>query len=494
MAEQSKSLDKALSQSSVAEPQPISQTEGHERQMRVTFNLWSTLGLVYSITATPFGVGSYLTFSLILGGSPFYIYGYIFAIFFNITLCVALAEISALYPHPSGHIYWVGKMAPKGWENSLSFWTGALTSAAWFFWNAGTYLLTAQILLAAVEHLYPEYTAQPWHQVLIAWAQALASAMIVITNAGIIFIAVSLLVQAHPKQSARSVFVDVVNESGWPSKGVVFFLGLLPGSTAINGFDSAAHMVEEMPDPARQVPQVMVGNAFLSGLSGIPMVIIFCFCITNVDNLLAPVGGVTIIQIFKDSLHNDALFVVSSVIYILVTIVAATACTTTCSRVWWSFSEHNGLPLHSWFAVIHRTKLWAVPVNAIGVIAVLSCLVLLINLGPSFVLAALFSAANICFYVSYIITICCFLYTKWTKGLPAHYLNLGRLFGNAIDITSIIWSVFVSVWLMFPYYLPVNSKNMNYTIAIVAVVVVVFGLDWFIRARRSYFIPSQLLI
>lgn len=102
MAEQSKSLDKALSQSSVAEPQPISQTEGHERQMRVTFNLWSTLGLVYSITATPFGVGSYLTFSLILGGSPFYIYGYIFAIFFNITLCVALAEISALYPHPSG--------------------------------------------------------------------------------------------------------------------------------------------------------------------------------------------------------------------------------------------------------------------------------------------------------------------------------------------------------------------------------------------------------
>lgn len=70
--------------------------------MRVTFNLWSTLGLVYSITATPIGIGSYLTFSLVLGGAPFYIYGYIFAVSLNIILCVALAEIASIYPHPSG--------------------------------------------------------------------------------------------------------------------------------------------------------------------------------------------------------------------------------------------------------------------------------------------------------------------------------------------------------------------------------------------------------
>ena len=79
-----------------------SNDEGHTRQMRVTFNFWSTLGLVYSITATPIAVGSYLTFSLILGGSPFYIYGYIFAVSLNIILCVALAEIASIYPHPSG--------------------------------------------------------------------------------------------------------------------------------------------------------------------------------------------------------------------------------------------------------------------------------------------------------------------------------------------------------------------------------------------------------
>lgn len=79
--------------------------EGHTsdtRRMHTVFNLWSTLGLVYSITATPIAVGSYLTFSLVLGGPPFYIYGYIFAVTLNIILCVALAEVSSIYPHPSG--------------------------------------------------------------------------------------------------------------------------------------------------------------------------------------------------------------------------------------------------------------------------------------------------------------------------------------------------------------------------------------------------------
>lgn len=102
MAKQVQLAADTLPSKSSNEMQIESHEEGHERQLRITFNLWSTLGLVYSITATPFGVGSYLTFSLILGGSPFYIYGYIFAVTFNIVLCVALAEISSIYPHPSG--------------------------------------------------------------------------------------------------------------------------------------------------------------------------------------------------------------------------------------------------------------------------------------------------------------------------------------------------------------------------------------------------------
>lgn len=85
--------------------QTMSNSEGHARQMEIRFNLWSTLGLVYSLTATPFGIGAFLSFSLVLGGPPFFVYAYIFAVTFQIILCVALAEIAAIYPHPSGECF-----------------------------------------------------------------------------------------------------------------------------------------------------------------------------------------------------------------------------------------------------------------------------------------------------------------------------------------------------------------------------------------------------
>ena len=100
--EQATMVEKVSPQSSTLVSDSTPAVEGHRSQMRITFSLWSTLGLVYSITSTPIGIGSYLTFSLVLGGCPFYVYCYIFAVGLNIILCVALAEISAIYPHPSG--------------------------------------------------------------------------------------------------------------------------------------------------------------------------------------------------------------------------------------------------------------------------------------------------------------------------------------------------------------------------------------------------------
>lgn len=67
-----------------------------------SFNLWSSLGLQYSLTATPLAVGTYLASVVGVGGSPVFIYGYIFAVLCNLCVCVSLAEIAAVYPHSSG--------------------------------------------------------------------------------------------------------------------------------------------------------------------------------------------------------------------------------------------------------------------------------------------------------------------------------------------------------------------------------------------------------
>ena len=67
-------------------------------------NLFSTLGISYSITATPLGVGTYLSVVIGVGGSPVYFFGYIFAVVLNLLVCLSLAEIASVYPHSSGMI------------------------------------------------------------------------------------------------------------------------------------------------------------------------------------------------------------------------------------------------------------------------------------------------------------------------------------------------------------------------------------------------------
>ena len=78
-----------------------------------------------------------------------------------------------------------------------------------------------------------------------------------------VFVMIALLVRAHPKQSADFVFVDFVNYTRLELQGRRFSCSgyYSPGLTAVNGFDCAAHMAEEMPNLGRQVPQVMVLSA-----------------------------------------------------------------------------------------------------------------------------------------------------------------------------------------------------------------------------------------
>lgn len=91
-AENQSSLDVA---SGIVEPY-------ENKTLEQNFSVWSTLGVSYSITATPLAIGSFLVFSIGVGGSPVFLYGYLLSVTLNICICASLAEISASFPHPSG--------------------------------------------------------------------------------------------------------------------------------------------------------------------------------------------------------------------------------------------------------------------------------------------------------------------------------------------------------------------------------------------------------
>lgn len=83
----------------------------------------------------------------------------------------------------------------------------------------------------------------------------------------VIVISITLLSTA-PKSSAKFVFTNFNNETGW-SNGVSWILGLLQSALSLIGFDAATHMAEEMPRPSTDVPRAML---YAIGVGGVTYV------------------------------------------------------------------------------------------------------------------------------------------------------------------------------------------------------------------------------
>jgi amino acid transporter len=385
--------------------------------------------------------------------------------------------------------------------------TGWFTSAAYFFWFAAGALITSQLLWALICVCSEAFVVHPWHYYLgyIAFVAIslilniplikvypyLLKGAVFYINSGALFILIALLVRTHPKQSASFVFTDIINITGWNSNGVVFMLGLLPGTVAVNGFDSAAHMAEEMSNPSRQVPQVMMGSAVLSSITGLAMILVYMFCNIAPDNLWDPIGSQPVAQLMLDAMDSTPLTIIGILIFVTAFLIATVALLTTFSRVWWSFAREGGVPFAKWMSQV--TTVSQLPVNAIVFGTIAAILIGLLELGAGIALNAILGSSILCIYASYIIPIFLLLFKRKTLLPEKRYFNLGR-FGAVCNVISVVWMIYAFIWLTFPLYLPATAETMNYSIAVFAGVVLVTAINWFCYSNRVYVEPEQMRV
>ncbi|KAH7007493.1 putative amino acid transporter [Ilyonectria destructans] len=502
-ADMTKDIEKESLPDAMEKAGSLRHGEVQDVKLNQNFNIWSTLGVTFSFVATPLSIGSFLSFSLSAGGSAYFLYGYITAFFFNTLVALSLAEMAGFLPHPSGQIFWTSQLAPPRYARVVSYFDGAFTTLAWILWTAGTWLFATQILMAFIKQCGAAWIQESYQTFLIYTAYGLfalvfntwgfklvpflSKCMIGFINAGSLFILIALVVRSSPKPSARQVFVDVINETGWTSDGLVFLINLLPGVTAINGFDSAAHLAEEVPQPAKHIPRVMIGTVLLCGFSGLPMVIAFLFSITDAEKLLS--SAQPVLQLLYDSLDSMPLFVIGGLIYVGLFTFASGSILTTSSRVWWSFARSGAVPFPKWQGRVNES--WKLPINTIIVVVAINVLIGLFIFGPATVLTGLVGSAAICFCFSYAIPILCFL-IRGRKGLPAkRYFNLGW-YGPIINLVSVVWSALVPIFLCFPIFWPVTTDLMNYASVVVAIGFLFWVVVWITYGRNNYKAPSPL--
>lgn len=247
--------------------------------------------------------------------------------------------------------------------------------------------------------------------------------------------------KAPTHETAKFVFTEFINRTGWQSGGIAYITGLVNPNWAFNGLDCATHMAEEVPHPERIVPIAIMGTVMIGFVTSWLFSIGMMFSIGSFDRVASTPTGVPILELFYQALSNKAGAIV------LCSLIVATGCGcliashTWQARLCWSFARDQGLPCSSFLSKVHPKLV--VPINAhlvsCTIVAVLGCL----YLASYTAFNSMVTACIVLLYTSYSIPVVCLL-ARGRNTLRKGPFWLGGL-GRVCNFVLLGWLAFCVV-------------------------------------------------
>lgn len=250
----------------------------------------------------------------------------------------------------------------------------ANVSPAWLFTTASTVAFCSQTALTLATMYHPDYSWTQWQVWLVyALITVVSCALIVllpgwVPNAetvflfssllGLVVAFITILAVSPTKQPASVEFTDWDNATGWPD-GVAF---LLATGQAMYGFlemDGATDIAEEVPNPGRTVPLVIMMIMAIGAFTFIPWTIAFMFCTNNLESVVS--STLPIFEVFFQAIGSRDAATFFTVWVCFIYYGATISCFVTSGRLLCTCSRDNGLPYSRIFNKVHLT-LYA-PVN-----------------------------------------------------------------------------------------------------------------------------------
>ncbi|KAF9350491.1 hypothetical protein BGX26_011334 [Mortierella sp. AD094] len=487
--------------------QAILEKLGYKQSLDRSLNAFSTFGITFSCLSILAGLTPLYGQALQSGGPVAVIWGWLVVSLFTLTIGMSLAEICSAYPTTGGLYFWTIKILEGRVINGvrvgspewvpLASWVVGYTN--WLVAIASTDLAMAQFLSSLIT-MTSGYVASTYvifgiyvgiiilhgmvnsmavrlngiFNVISVWWHVFGSALIVIV----------LLATTSNKQSAKFVFTQWENNTGWNSDFYVFMLGLLQSQYTLSGYDSAAHMSEETKNAQKGGPWGIIRAIITAAVVGWIFLVGVTFCISDFDSqIVNPSVGVALSQMFLDSAGETW-----AIILILVVLGAQFFCgsalTLASSRMVFAFARDGALPLSKH---LHRLNKEKSPVAAVW-FNIAFCFVLgLPYIWSLTAFSAIVSVNTIASSISYLIPILCRIVLARDSFEPGPF-HLGR-FSIPIGIVSTTWIIVTSILFLCPISYPVTAENMNYA-AVPFVVVIGLCVIYYAFWGRHWFKPG----
>jgi amino acid transporter len=236
----------------------------------------------------------------------------------------------------------------------------------------------------------------------------------------------------------------------------------------------------------------MIGSIALNGTMGFMILLPVLFFMGNLDDALGS-GPFPIIYIFNRVTGGNTAAASAMTSTIIISASFATfGLLTTASRILWAFARDGGTPFSTRLGSLGSKS--QIPVTSILVSTTIVILLGALNIASTTAFSAILSLTVVGLNLSYLMPVVLMLYRRIAtpKFLTPGPFNLG-IAGIAVNILSIAFLVFTSIFLLFPVSQPVTTKNMNYASTVLGGVLILITADYLIRARKTFTGPMLVL-
>ncbi|KUJ19903.1 uncharacterized protein LY89DRAFT_580511, partial [Mollisia scopiformis] len=355
-----------------------------------------------------------------------------------------------------------------------SGWPGGVASGGY---------LTGTLIQGLIALTVPGYTPKGYQGTLLFWAVIFFAVFIntVISSTlpkfeglililhliGFFGILITLIILG-PHGSTSFVFRTWLNEGGWPTQGLSFFVGLIGNVFAFVGADGAFHMSEEIHNPSLIVPRSIMLSVVLNGIMGFAMLIALLFCMGDTQDALSTNTGYPFMEIFLQATNSVVGSAVMASIVTVLALCATVGILASTSRMFWSFARDRGLP--AWRILQRVDARTTVPLWAVATTTTVSCLLALITIGSSTAFNDIVSLSVAGLYSSYLICAVLLLYRRLTGSFQNALTDLAEtpVFLNTKG-AQLVWG---------PWHVPGVLGVINNTFACIYLTVILFFSFW----------------
>ncbi|KAI8149992.1 amino acid/polyamine transporter I [Fennellomyces sp. T-0311] len=434
--------------------------------------------------------------SIAAGGPMSLFWGILVLLPFLLCSALAMAEIFSAYPVNGGVYSWSYLLSSPKWGPLLSWVCGYVMLGGLLAAQMTVGYSVSQYTFSIQNILHPENAiTSKGAYIGLTVAYLLASSaycclgikasaymtkfLVFMAVAGTFIIVIGMPVMAPTHPSAKWVFTEFQNTTGYENSGLVFFFGLLQAGWTLLCYENGAHISEGTKNAEVTGPRGILISVITAAAQCIVLCVATLFSIQDLEEIQNSSEPVATLFLRATNESVAAFFLV---ILLVSQFGTLTTLTMAAGQLLWSMARDKCIPNYKfWYKLTGKNK---APLRILTINCLVCIIFMLPSLGSEAYWGAMMSTTVICMNTAYLIPFACRLI--WHRNdMPKGPFNLGK-FSVPITILAVLWIIFFGIILCIPTINPVSPETMNWASLMIGGIIILALFFWVIGGRNYY--------